>query len=94
MAWQSTRRCGFSQKLIGILNKEEVEYTTFDILGDESVRQSESSRFLSCSPLSLLTPFLSFPSSSRSPPQPLTPPHFNPLRIPSAQSPSRPRAQN
>lgn len=34
-------RCGFSQKIIGILEDQKVEYTTFDILGDESVRQSE-----------------------------------------------------
>lgn len=33
-------RCGFSQKIVGILNSEEIEYTTFDILGDEGVRQS------------------------------------------------------
>ncbi|KAI5475513.1 monothiol glutaredoxin-5, partial [Pseudohyphozyma bogoriensis] len=32
-------RCGFSQKIIGILQKENVEFTTFDILGDEGVRQ-------------------------------------------------------
>lgn len=32
-------RCGFSQKIIGILEKEKVEYSTFDILSDEGVRQ-------------------------------------------------------
>ncbi|ORY84670.1 putative thioredoxin [Leucosporidium creatinivorum] len=36
---RDTPRCGFSQKIIGILNDQGVEYTTFDILGDESVRQ-------------------------------------------------------
>lgn len=35
-------RCGFSQKIIGILEKEKVEYSTFDILSDEGVRQSTS----------------------------------------------------
>jgi len=38
---RNTPRCGFSQKLIGILNAEEIEYTTFDILSDDSVRQSK-----------------------------------------------------
>lgn len=33
-------RCGFSQKIVGILNDESIEYTTFDILADEGVRQS------------------------------------------------------
>ncbi|GAA5884738.1 hypothetical protein JCM16303_005253 [Sporobolomyces ruberrimus] len=36
---RNTPRCGFSQKIVGILNSEEIEYTTFDILGDEGVRQ-------------------------------------------------------
>ncbi|GAA5896042.1 PICOT family protein [Sporobolomyces salmoneus] len=36
---RDTPRCGFSQKIVGILNSEEIEYTTFDILGDEGVRQ-------------------------------------------------------
>lgn len=43
------RRCGFSKTLIGILNKEGIEYSTFDILDDESVRQS-TSPFLLCPP--------------------------------------------
>ena len=37
---RDTPRCGFSQKFIAILEKEGYEYSTFDILGDESVRQS------------------------------------------------------
>ncbi|GAA6059959.1 hypothetical protein JCM10212_001308 [Sporobolomyces blumeae] len=36
---RNTPRCGFSQKIVGILNAEGIEYTTFDILGDEGVRQ-------------------------------------------------------
>ena len=49
---RDTPRCGFSQKIIGILEKEGYEYSTFDILSDESVRQST---FLpsSTSPLNL-----------------------------------------
>lgn len=35
-------RCGFSQKIIGILEKEGLDYTTYDILTDDGVRQSES----------------------------------------------------
>lgn len=31
-------RCGFSRQIVGILNDNGVEYTTFDILTDESVR--------------------------------------------------------
>lgn len=42
VSFSTTRRCGFSQKIVGILNSEEIEYTTFDILGDEGVRQSKS----------------------------------------------------
>jgi glutaredoxin-related protein len=34
------RRCGFSQKIVGILGSEGIDYTTFDILSDEGVRQS------------------------------------------------------
>ncbi|TNY24292.1 putative glutaredoxin [Rhodotorula diobovata] len=34
-----TPRCGFSQKIVGILENNKVEYTTFDILNDEGVRQ-------------------------------------------------------
>jgi glutaredoxin-related protein len=33
-------RCGFSQKIIGILEKEGLDYTTYDILTDDGVRQS------------------------------------------------------
>lgn len=54
-------RCGFSQKIVGILNSEEIEYTTFDILGDEGVRQSTFFlSFFSASirgPLQLMKPF-------------------------------------
>lgn len=32
-------RCGFSQKIVGILNDQGISYETFDILGDEGVRQ-------------------------------------------------------
>lgn len=39
---RNTPRCGFSQKIVGILEGQGVEYTTFDILSDDSVRQSES----------------------------------------------------
>jgi len=31
-------RCGFSRQIVGILDEHKVEYTTFDILTDESVR--------------------------------------------------------
>ncbi|GAA5973434.1 hypothetical protein JCM21900_006341 [Sporobolomyces salmonicolor] len=36
---RDTPRCGFSQKIVGILNSEGIEYTTYDILADEGVRQ-------------------------------------------------------
>ncbi|GAA6028800.1 hypothetical protein JCM8097_007402 [Rhodosporidiobolus ruineniae] len=36
---RNTPRCGFSQKIIGILNAENVDYTTYDILSDEGARQ-------------------------------------------------------
>lgn len=36
---RSTPRCGFSKQLIQILNDTKVDYETFDILGDEEVRQ-------------------------------------------------------
>lgn len=39
---RDTPRCGFSQKIIGILNDQGIEYSTFDILDDDSVRQSKS----------------------------------------------------
>lgn len=32
-------RCGFSKQLIAIVNEIKVDYDTFDILGDEEVRQ-------------------------------------------------------
>lgn len=32
-------RCGFSAKVVAALDKTGVEYTTFDILGDEPIRQ-------------------------------------------------------
>ncbi|XP_052867630.1 glutaredoxin 3 isoform X1 [Anopheles cruzii] len=34
-----TPRCGFSKQLIAIVNETGVEYDTFDILSDETVRQ-------------------------------------------------------
>lgn len=41
-AFPLASRCGFSQKIVGILNGlPGVEYTTFDILNDEGVRQSK-----------------------------------------------------
>ncbi|GAA5980786.1 hypothetical protein JCM11641_002651 [Rhodosporidiobolus odoratus] len=36
---RETPRCGFSQKIVGILNSENIDYSTFDILSDEGVRQ-------------------------------------------------------
>ncbi|GAA5920294.1 hypothetical protein JCM1841_003030 [Sporobolomyces salmonicolor] len=36
---RDTPRCGFSQKIVGILNSEGIDYTTYDILADEGVRQ-------------------------------------------------------
>ena len=32
-------RCGFSRKIVGILNDQRVEFSSFDILSDETVRQ-------------------------------------------------------
>lgn len=32
-------RCGFSKQMIAILNSQKVKFDTFDILGDEQVRQ-------------------------------------------------------
>lgn len=32
-------RCGFSRKIVGLLRDEKVDFTSFDILTDESVRQ-------------------------------------------------------
>ncbi|KAF8149081.1 glutaredoxin [Crassisporium funariophilum] len=34
-----TPRCGFSRKISALLKEQNVEFTTFDILSDESVRQ-------------------------------------------------------
>lgn len=31
-------RCGFSRKIVGILKDQDVKYSSFDILSDESVR--------------------------------------------------------
>ena len=31
-------RCGFSRKIVGLLRRQEVEFSSFDILSDESVR--------------------------------------------------------
>ncbi|GAA5875327.1 hypothetical protein JCM8547_003205 [Rhodosporidiobolus lusitaniae] len=36
---RETPRCGFSQKIVGILGEQGIDYTTFDILSDEGVRQ-------------------------------------------------------
>ena len=35
-------RCGFSRKICGLLHDNKIEFTHFDILTDESVRQGES----------------------------------------------------
>lgn len=32
-------RCGFSRQIIGILNKHKIQFSSFDILSDEEVRQ-------------------------------------------------------
>ncbi|KAM4636362.1 glutaredoxin-3 [Discoglossus pictus] len=32
-------RCGFSRQIVGILNKHKVQFSSFDILSDEEVRQ-------------------------------------------------------
>lgn len=31
-------RCGFSRKIVGLLRGQKVEFSSFDILSDESVR--------------------------------------------------------
>lgn len=36
---RSAPRCGFSKQLIQIMNDNKVQYETFDILTDETVRQ-------------------------------------------------------
>ena len=35
-------RCGFSRKISGLLRDNQIEFSHFDILTDESVRQGES----------------------------------------------------
>lgn len=37
-----TPRCGFSRQIVAILQDRKVNFTTFDILTDEDVRQGES----------------------------------------------------
>ena len=32
-------RCGFSRQAVALLNEEKIQFDTFDILGDEEVRQ-------------------------------------------------------
>lgn len=39
----NTPRCGFSRQTVGILNEQGIEFSHFDILTDESVRQGELS---------------------------------------------------
>lgn len=34
-------RCGFSRKISGLLKDNKIDFTTFDILTDESVRQGK-----------------------------------------------------
>lgn len=38
----TTPRCGFSKQTVALLNEQNIEFTHFDILTDESVRQGES----------------------------------------------------
>jgi Grx4 family monothiol glutaredoxin len=38
-----TPRCGFSRRMVALLNDQNVLYTHFDILTDEDVRQGKSS---------------------------------------------------
>lgn len=35
----SQPKCGFSKKIVALLDEDKVKYSTFDILGDEDVRQ-------------------------------------------------------
>ena len=35
-------RCGFSRQTVALLREQKVQFTHFDILSDESVRQGES----------------------------------------------------
>lgn len=32
-------RCGFSRKIVGLLNEQEVKFSSFDILADSDVRE-------------------------------------------------------
>lgn len=41
-----TPRCGFSRKTVALLNDQNVKFTSFDILSDESVRQGELAKDL------------------------------------------------
>jgi len=34
-------RCGFSRKAVALLNEQKVEFTHFDILTDDNVRQGQ-----------------------------------------------------
>lgn len=38
----TTPRCGFSRKISTMLNEQGVEYSTFDILEDDAVRQGRA----------------------------------------------------
>lgn len=38
----TTPRCGFSRKIVALLQEHKTDFTTFDILTDDSVRQGES----------------------------------------------------
>jgi hypothetical protein len=38
-------RCGFSRKIVGLLREQNVEFSHFDILSDESVRQGKPFAF-------------------------------------------------
>lgn len=45
-----TPKCGFSKTTVGILNDLKLEYTTYDILQDESLRQRASKRRIILNP--------------------------------------------
>ena len=38
--------CGFSRKICGLLQEQKIEFSHFDILTDESVRQGEPAPLL------------------------------------------------
>ena len=40
-------QCGFSRQITGLLRDQNVEFSHFDILTDEKVRQGECSRVVS-----------------------------------------------